>query len=497
MTDALRRIRKAASAEQRTLCVTGVVGTLIDVLNNPHFTEEIYAEAAWILADLFHASNLCCQEALHVEAAKALARRIMVDSSVGIQTPAQLHCLWCCANLAVTSSALRDSVLSTGVMDYLAKAFDAGSIFNVIENPEYNKGYTGIVLEDYSYLLRFCLFQGRKERCTDSVFRVLAGILDNAHRISRETMRNCLAGISRCMHTDFSGVNGDVLKTLVNALAAEVGNAQREDAFLKDCCRAVNVFSGVREDEDEKVALLYLDIIDSIPLAMVAVEFLRKCIKSISSHEPLLRKLQLLYHKLARKPDVSSQIEAGNLARSAKYQNLNYFGNDVVYISSPQFDEQFEFYRSLLLQHVSSSLQVSEVIQLICQFSTESYRLHQYIDALDLTEKWCAAEIVEIEAPNRIRVHYSGWGVSSDEWFQIPCWKISPAFTFTKVELSLGTESEADVSSDVPSHVLSCQLLNLHSMEQAQKLRAACQDNLQCTINCARWMNRKNLQEHL
>eukprot|EP00475_Leptophrys_vorax_P031848 TRINITY_DN48538_c0_g1_i1.p1 TRINITY_DN48538_c0_g1~~TRINITY_DN48538_c0_g1_i1.p1 ORF type:complete len:404 (-),score=72.81 TRINITY_DN48538_c0_g1_i1:123-1238(-) len=369
---------------------------------------------------------------------------------------------------------------------------------NVIENPETRRGYTGIVLDAYSYLLRTCVVHPLKEQYLDSVVRILPSILEST--ISRDIVRNCLVGISRCSANYFSKSDADALvMTLLNIMTREVVNPERENGFLKECSNAIHVFIGKREELDEQIASIYLRNIDFwFDLAFSAFEFLGDCIQTISLYAALLKRVQLIYQKLARQADVVSKRSSHDLAALASSLGLDFLGDDVpFFLPSLDRDEQLAFYRTQLVINVPVCEQVSEVIGVICEFASESYRIHQCIDVLDWVCHWCAAEIVEVKLPNRIRVHYSGWTVIRDQWLEIPSSKLARAFTFTRIDVSAELlESSQAWSGPVSEVMLSCELLNLYSMEYAQRLWAVLGER-QATINCARWMNRKNLEGYL
>eukprot|EP01083_Nonionella_stella_P095196 267207_1 len=61
-----------------------------------------------------------------------------------------------------------------------------------------------------------------------------------------------------------------------------------------------------------------------------------------------------------------------------------------------------------------------------------TYQIHTKCDCLDSTDKWCDAEIAEVDEEHQlIKIHYTGWDNRYDEWMNKDSYRIAPLHTTT------------------------------------------------------------------
>eukprot|EP00475_Leptophrys_vorax_P027861 TRINITY_DN39819_c0_g1_i1.p1 TRINITY_DN39819_c0_g1~~TRINITY_DN39819_c0_g1_i1.p1 ORF type:complete len:133 (-),score=23.16 TRINITY_DN39819_c0_g1_i1:211-609(-) len=97
-----------------------------------------------------------------------------------------------------------------------------------------------------------------------------------------------------------------------------------------------------------------------------------------------------------------------NIAAGASANSLDYFGFGTVFVPSFDYSEAFRYYRHCTIGSISPEFQLSDVLRLVCEFATETYRRHQLVDLQDRTLGWCAAEIRDVQYP-LVQVRYTGW----------------------------------------------------------------------------------------
>eukprot|EP00475_Leptophrys_vorax_P002417 TRINITY_DN11341_c0_g1_i3.p1 TRINITY_DN11341_c0_g1~~TRINITY_DN11341_c0_g1_i3.p1 ORF type:complete len:308 (+),score=61.65 TRINITY_DN11341_c0_g1_i3:11-934(+) len=224
-------------------------------------------------------------------------------------------------------------------------------------------------------------------------------------------------------------------------------------------------------------------------------------IKNVAQLNPsLVKEVQLTYHRLARSSSETDSNISTDIAVAAISCSFDYFGYGEEYLPSLDYAECLVYYRRELSHWISLELQHADVLQLICEFSSETYRLGQFIDAQDSRLLWCAAEITEVEH-NRIHIHYTGWKLY-DEWIELPSQRIAPAFTFTKV-IPEGEGNPRRQIFEFDGNMLkslsNCETLGLLSEQMARVLflQFTSHNRMQFTINYARWKNRDNLKHFL
>eukprot|EP00475_Leptophrys_vorax_P043761 TRINITY_DN8520_c0_g1_i2.p1 TRINITY_DN8520_c0_g1~~TRINITY_DN8520_c0_g1_i2.p1 ORF type:complete len:339 (-),score=72.91 TRINITY_DN8520_c0_g1_i2:173-1189(-) len=331
------------------------------------------------------------------------------------------------------------------------------------------------------------------------VLSIIADTLKNLP-LNRRVMINSLSAIAQCRNTDFSGLDWDVKQFLFEILLSETEKGEnKKNELLKHCFNAASAFVGTGDkSRDEEIGSMYVKYFLQNcvhELCEPVVSFLFNC--KVSSSELLLSKLQYIYQENARSSCMKSKQFAQQICRAAR-DKVDCFGLGNTFVPSLDAQEAFEYYHKHLIERIPIAFQVTEVMQLICTFANESYRLHQLIDAQDTRGfKWCAAEIVAKELPNRIKVHYTGWTERHDEWIEIPSQRIAPAFTFTRLEMHefTPTISSSPVPSSTLQPMLSSKHLGISSEDTARQLLTNFNNDVQFAINYARWMNRQNIEE--
>eukprot|EP00475_Leptophrys_vorax_P013773 TRINITY_DN20124_c0_g1_i6.p1 TRINITY_DN20124_c0_g1~~TRINITY_DN20124_c0_g1_i6.p1 ORF type:complete len:550 (+),score=99.92 TRINITY_DN20124_c0_g1_i6:465-2114(+) len=505
LTQALGRLRilsRPTGNIQLIITQTRIIEGLLNLLENSHLTAKIHAEAAWIINTVFFHSTLLCNQATALGAVQVLAHLIMKHQSFRIQSQDQLHSLWALGNLVAQSPNIRDQMIDIGVLDYLGETYRLGNMCGEIKDSEYNGASTSNVLEDYSLFLGACCVEPpipKQDSFLQNVVFVLCDILKKRH-VNRLVMSRSLSAIAHCREANFSTLGWDVRQVLFEILKSEVeAPAKKKDEMLKKCFEAASAFSGSGDhDMDEEIGSLFVKTLcqnSVLELCEPVVVFLSNC--KVTSSEELLRKVQCAYQKYARSPNRKSKEFALSIAQAAS-NNVDYFGFGNVIVPSFEAEEAFKYYLDHLLECVATEFQVTEVMQLICDLANESYFLHQHIDVQDIqVRQWCAAEIICMELPIRIRVHYTGWSDGYDEWIRIPSQRIAPAFTFTRQEMD-DTPEETSNSLTYPGNLrslLSSKVLGISTGEKVLELLAAFKNDMQSAINHARWVNRRNHME--
>eukprot|EP00475_Leptophrys_vorax_P036135 TRINITY_DN6048_c0_g1_i2.p1 TRINITY_DN6048_c0_g1~~TRINITY_DN6048_c0_g1_i2.p1 ORF type:complete len:381 (-),score=92.68 TRINITY_DN6048_c0_g1_i2:122-1264(-) len=380
-------------------------------------------------------------------------------------------------------------------MSYLAKAYRAGNMTNVIQHPEYTRRLKGVVVDDYTWLVAACCFAQpipEDSDFTDSVITVITNrLLSNPSHDSTEW---CLDGISKCSVEDFSGLNwNDLSLQLLSILKANLQNP--DSKFLMKCFAAIGIFVGKHDSSrDEEIGSLYLETIDSaIDISRSALSSFLPNFPQFSLYNALFGKIHLIYQKMARSVQLDRKKFAENVAISSKIEKLKMFGYDAVNSSLLSSED----YQVHLERNLPPAFQVVEVIEVICEFANETYRTHQHIDVLDKKYRWCAAEIVEFAHPN-VKVHYTGWSNRYDELIKFPSKRIAPAFTYTRLEPPSDIKQTAKTPLDAAGikRLVSCDCLNLSSEEQVLRLHSIF-DHVQSLINSARWTNSENLRDQI
>eukprot|EP00475_Leptophrys_vorax_P022392 TRINITY_DN3049_c0_g1_i1.p1 TRINITY_DN3049_c0_g1~~TRINITY_DN3049_c0_g1_i1.p1 ORF type:complete len:562 (-),score=99.96 TRINITY_DN3049_c0_g1_i1:220-1836(-) len=508
-TDAVRDLRIASLQSAEFFCgMEDYVTVFTDILQSSHLTDEILAETAWTFHNLLQSSTDRCADALFSsKTVRVLANRIM-DGSLRIHSSCQMHCLGCCISLMYYAVDARESIFATGLVSYLARAYRAGNLLNDIQLPELIEeeeiGAPSSVLLVYGMFLdASChLAIPFDLEFLESTVHVVVDILKTG---PRDLAVRCLDIIARCSIKHFSGIDLDVSSHLAKIVREEVRSKHQYDEVLSKCSTALEVFVGQGNPEiDEYFGFLCLELVDQFckEISRDVLFLLSKC-PVFSLRDTLLKKTYLIFQKLIRSCELHSQ-KLARLCRVGLFAAYDMFGyeHEAQKISPLSAAAAFQYYQNNMIQFISAEHQVPEVIRLICDFASESYRIHQQIDALDIKVScWCAAEILEIVLPNRVLVHYLGWQQRYDEWIQLPSPRIAPAFTFTKLEIPraksdalVERRNRHAISLD---RLVSCKHLNLHSEDEAEELKQKLSNDVQSAINCARWMNRANLQDML
>eukprot|EP00475_Leptophrys_vorax_P013774 TRINITY_DN20124_c0_g1_i7.p1 TRINITY_DN20124_c0_g1~~TRINITY_DN20124_c0_g1_i7.p1 ORF type:complete len:549 (+),score=103.71 TRINITY_DN20124_c0_g1_i7:20-1666(+) len=504
LTQALRRLRilsRPTGNIRLLVAQTHITEGLLNLLKNSHLTAKIHAEAAWIITNVFFHSTPLCNEATSMGVVQVLANLIKKHHGFRIHSQDQLHSLWALSNVVTISSHSRTQMIETGVLGYLGEAYRLGNMNGEIKDPEYDGAITGNILEDYSLFLGACCFDPlpKQDTFVQNVVLVVCDILKKRH-LNRLVMAHSLSAIADCREADFSTLGWDVRPVLFEILKSEVEVPEKnKDEMLKFCFKAASAFSGSGDhDMDEEIGSLFVKTLcqnSVLELCEPVVVFLSNC--KVTSSEELLRKVQCAYQKYARSPNRKSKEFALSIAQAAS-NNVDYFGFGNVIVPSFEAEEAFKYYLDHLLECVATEFQVTEVMQLICDLANESYFLHQHIDVQDIqVRQWCAAEIICMELPIRIRVHYTGWSDGYDEWIRIPSQRIAPAFTFTRQEMD-DTPEETSNSLTYPGNLrslLSSKVLGISTGEKVLELLAAFKNDMQSAINHARWVNRRNHME--
>eukprot|EP00475_Leptophrys_vorax_P013771 TRINITY_DN20124_c0_g1_i4.p1 TRINITY_DN20124_c0_g1~~TRINITY_DN20124_c0_g1_i4.p1 ORF type:complete len:428 (+),score=77.81 TRINITY_DN20124_c0_g1_i4:321-1604(+) len=420
-----------------------------------------------------------------------------------IHSQDQLHSLWALSNLVSGSSYIRTEIFETGVLDYLGKGYRLGNMSGEIKDPEYDGAITGNILEHYSHFLSSCCFEPlpRQDTFLPNVVFVVCEILKNRPS-NRLVLLYSVNAIADCHGVDFSGLGWDIRQVLFEILEseAEVSENKKEELFMQ-CVKAFSVVTRSGGHEmDEEIGFMFVKLFcqrSVLELWEPVVVFLSNC--KVTSSEELLRKLQYVYQKYARSSDTKSKEIALSIAVAAS-NKVDYFGCGKVFVPSFKAEEAFKYYLDHLVECVAIEFQVTEVMQLICDLANESYFLHQHIDVQDIqVRQWCAAEIICMELPIRIRVHYTGWSDRYDEWIQLPSQRIAPAFTFTRQEMDEApakTSNSPAFTGDLKS-MLSSKCLGIPSEKKALEMLAAFKNDKQLTINYARWVNRHNFAQSI
>lgn len=74
-------------------------------------------------------------------------------------------------------------------------------------------------------------------------------------------------------------------------------------------------------------------------------------------------------------------------------------------------------------------------------------------DCLDSTDKWCQAEIVEIESDTElVRVHYVGWSTKYDEWINTDSYRIAPLHSKTSPQQNQSTSSHTNTNTSTTTN---------------------------------------------
>eukprot|EP00475_Leptophrys_vorax_P022904 TRINITY_DN3115_c0_g1_i1.p1 TRINITY_DN3115_c0_g1~~TRINITY_DN3115_c0_g1_i1.p1 ORF type:complete len:434 (-),score=78.98 TRINITY_DN3115_c0_g1_i1:18-1319(-) len=101
------------------------------------------------------------------------------------------------------------------------------------------------------------------------------------------------------------------------------------------------------------------------------------------------------------------------------------------FIVSPAYEDMKEYVFSNLVEFCHPALINDDIMNLICEYAIEGYRVGQQIDCLGPQNVWCAAEVLEIDTLLcKIKVHYVGWD-GYDVYIDVPSNRLAPAFTHT------------------------------------------------------------------
>eukprot|EP00475_Leptophrys_vorax_P002419 TRINITY_DN11341_c0_g1_i5.p1 TRINITY_DN11341_c0_g1~~TRINITY_DN11341_c0_g1_i5.p1 ORF type:complete len:308 (+),score=62.34 TRINITY_DN11341_c0_g1_i5:29-952(+) len=224
-------------------------------------------------------------------------------------------------------------------------------------------------------------------------------------------------------------------------------------------------------------------------------------VKNVAQVNPsLVKEVQLTYHRLARSSSETDKSVAMEIAVAAASCSFDYFGYGEVFVPSLDYAECLLYYRREISLWISLEIQQADVLKVICEFSSETYRPGQLIDAQDSRLHWCAAEITEVEH-HRIHILYTGWK-QCEEWIELPSQRVAPAFTFTKVVPGgPGNEQHElyELHRNKVKSLAECEILGLESEDMARTLflQFSSHHVLQFMINHARWINRDKLMHIL
>eukprot|EP00475_Leptophrys_vorax_P013012 TRINITY_DN19401_c0_g1_i1.p1 TRINITY_DN19401_c0_g1~~TRINITY_DN19401_c0_g1_i1.p1 ORF type:complete len:359 (+),score=77.06 TRINITY_DN19401_c0_g1_i1:25-1101(+) len=293
----------------------------------------------------------------------------------------------------------------------------------------------------------------------------------------------------------------DVVSIAANVLTKTLDSDKSE--VMEHCLSVISNCSTAA------LALVDVDISSSL-LTIFKTKFIKRpkkfqtlclsAIKNVAKLNPtLVEEVQLTYHRLARGPSENGKRIAMEIAVAATSCSLDYFGYGTVFVPSFDYEEALHYYSREINRWISPEFQQLDILQLICELSTETYRLGQLIDAQDGPMGWCAAEITKVKYP-KIHVHYTGWK-QFDEWIELPSQRIAPAFTFTNVVPKPGkNRKELDETERKKlKEVTDCAILGLLSEDMTRNVFLQFRPNsgVQYAINYARWMNRENLKHIL
>eukprot|EP00475_Leptophrys_vorax_P000444 TRINITY_DN10243_c0_g1_i1.p2 TRINITY_DN10243_c0_g1~~TRINITY_DN10243_c0_g1_i1.p2 ORF type:complete len:537 (-),score=112.48 TRINITY_DN10243_c0_g1_i1:1951-3354(-) len=453
---------------------------------------------------------------LRLAIAGLMMDRIIGSRTLRIDHLEQLHCMWCCGILASTNESDGNALFSAGLLTYLAKVNNEGNMCGEFKCPDYDRGLesSGIasLFEEYCLLLtNFAKGLGDKVDFLNIAAPVWTKVLSEPRVASARALMCCLQGVSECKALAFDNLLKDnlllSLQEILKSTEQYPQNPGLQDLLLMHTLNAISVFADeltLMEEMKVLIPKLCIRVLTSEATLKSSLRFLDLFKENSLSFS--LEKLQFEYHKLARSSDLQSRFKAERFAEAAAERKLDYFGLKKGYLQpSLDFHETFRYYMTQITGSVQCYVE-DEVIQLICSFAVETYRLHQLVDAQDCDHWWCSAEIVDVELTSKplVKVHFTGFDDEYDEWMEVPSQTLAPAFTFTKIELPVANVVSTTEFMD-PRRMkwfVSSDVLGL-TMEKAQKICSGLAGNVdpwtlnQCFINCARWMNRHNLTKLL
>eukprot|EP00475_Leptophrys_vorax_P031799 TRINITY_DN4841_c2_g1_i1.p1 TRINITY_DN4841_c2_g1~~TRINITY_DN4841_c2_g1_i1.p1 ORF type:complete len:539 (+),score=119.48 TRINITY_DN4841_c2_g1_i1:31-1647(+) len=459
--------------------------------------EHVKADVVWVIARILNSAEHLCDLALAMGVGDLLLDCIMGDKSYRIDSPSQLHCMWCCGNIGETGSIHREKMLSSGLMTYLADIFRAGNMCGEFKNSDYDSD-DGNLLEEYCFMLsKFARASFPGDDFLQSAVDVWKSVLSLEKSpviVSQRAMGLCLKGISCCLPEALSRfIDQDVLRLLLKQIVLK---HKHHDETLVYGIQALSRYSDTWfvENEMKEVVPALCSAILAMGPSSGSLELLDLCIEQSPWFS--LEQIQMDYLQLARSMDYKARLKAEKFAETAAQKKLDCVsvqirGYRFSLLSYLNFDDDFQYYHKLLTSCID--FRVEDVFRLICDFAVEIYWMGQLIDAQDSDGWWCAAEIVNVDVKiSSVMIHFTGFSNKHDEWIKLPSTRIAPAFTFTRLELPEESTNASLDASDVQT-IMSCNVLGISSTEAVQDMSSRLNGDFQSIVNCARWMNRDNL----
>eukprot|EP00475_Leptophrys_vorax_P000292 TRINITY_DN10176_c0_g1_i11.p1 TRINITY_DN10176_c0_g1~~TRINITY_DN10176_c0_g1_i11.p1 ORF type:complete len:490 (-),score=100.82 TRINITY_DN10176_c0_g1_i11:48-1517(-) len=431
---------------------------LAAILENPRLS-TCHADSIWIVYNML---NNCTDFESYGQLDESGIIEILIswvldDSTPPLRTSVlKLNCLRCISRAAKASALVRDLIISSGLIQKLAHEYLEGNIDGEIQDPAYKKGDGNIVLQYCRLLQEFCK-EPDLEDSLECVIWVLVDVLKKSSEL--EIVKCCLFGISRFSASEIASLES--FPYLHQRLMEVLPLAENEwfdsgAEFFKSFFGVVNVIVQTGMSRD------------------------------------LLENIQLAYQRFARSFSQKSKRIAQEMASAAHYYKLDIVGHGSSHVSFCTgtilyYDQHFRKYASL--EH-----QVGEVVQLICEFAAETYRMHQMVDVLDKWKNWCAAEIMDIE-DDRLDIRFTGSPPMDGRTIRVP-YEVAPAFTYTRLNDvgDLPVIRNLDFSESLVQGLLSCKELGLTSPDEVWDMFTRFGNHIQDVINYARWANRENLK---
>eukprot|EP00475_Leptophrys_vorax_P013934 TRINITY_DN20285_c0_g1_i3.p1 TRINITY_DN20285_c0_g1~~TRINITY_DN20285_c0_g1_i3.p1 ORF type:complete len:530 (-),score=115.19 TRINITY_DN20285_c0_g1_i3:195-1784(-) len=485
----------------RVLYDMALTESLIRVLRNPMlFSEKVQTVALFLLLVQCTRFEQLIEEEIVLDVTYEFTMRMI---SSPLQSPSPLQAVWMLLlfAFAIRSAVARTLFLKTGLLEFLFKEYEAGHLDAEIEVFKL-QGKERLINHYFLFLSAYC---GELSNLEDSaagkklVIQPLVNILKTEAWLTRE----CMTCLAKCSSEDFAGLDDlqSFFSKVLEILKGEIENpkSQQDDKYLSTCFGVTSaLLDHLEVAQKEKISSLYLEVFSKNRAFVHTLMQTLSCLdkgRDLPSFNTLLTRFQFKYQQLVRSSSSYLHVAAFHLAKESAKRRIDCYNLDPNHIPSfSDYDKTFQYYHICLEEVAPCDSAIGDVLQLICEFATETYRVHQLVDVLDKTNLWRAAEVVEIE-DYEVKVELTGWP-GAFEWIKMPSCKIAPAFTFTRLEIQKRLAYEAIVTQGQVDQLMSSKILGIASEEMAVKLLKRF-GNVEFAMNCARWMNRDNLKHLL